>query len=347
MPPSSIVSLREIDKPEPGAFDRAIGLPQLVERIEDGFDVRRSDADAGVFDIEPQLEAAAGDARRADAEADAAVVGELHRVAEQVEQDLPELAAVDQYESRQARRRLVREHQSRLRRAHACDVGDFAQQRVEIDLAEIQLQPARLDLREVEDFADERQQVLAAALDPGDALALIRRQRRVTPQQLRVAEDAVERRAQLVTHVRQEFRLRAIGRLRGILREPQRRLRLAADERAGDDLREQPQQAQILIGPGALDADRMEAENAGRAVVAHHRHGDARDYFVRTEQVVELVESGRQLLGTRSIQHALREEVVEHLGYVFAVHHRHAIRQIVAGGARPVVAQRRLRGISA
>ena len=57
---------------------------------------------------------------------------------------------------------------------------------------------ADFDARDVERALDQRQQVVAAAPDDVDRLLAVRRQAGVFVQQLRVAEDAVERRAQLM-----------------------------------------------------------------------------------------------------------------------------------------------------
>ena len=80
----------------------------------------------------------------------------------------------------------------------------------------LELQLARLDLREVEDVVEDRQQRLGRALDGVQAVGLIRRELRVERQR-RHADDAVHRRANLVAHVRQELRLGAVGRLRRLV----------------------------------------------------------------------------------------------------------------------------------
>src|SRR5713101_5116127 len=73
-----------------------------------------------------------------------------------------------------------------------------------------QVHPARLDLGQVEDVVDERQQVLAAVIDVVQAvmaLFLGDLARQVVPKQLRKPEDGVEWRAQLVRHVGEELGL--------------------------------------------------------------------------------------------------------------------------------------------
>ena len=79
---------------------------------------------------------------------------------------------------------------------------------------------ARLDLRQVEDVADQVQQVGAGAVNRARELDLPRRQvaLRVVGELLAEDQDAVERRPQLVRHVREELGLvlrreRQLGRL--------------------------------------------------------------------------------------------------------------------------------------
>ena len=69
---------------------------------------------------------------------------------------------------------------------------------------------AGLDLGEVEDVVDERQQGVARPLDDAQELPLLLRERRIEGE-LGHADDAVHRRANLVTHVREKIALRAIG----------------------------------------------------------------------------------------------------------------------------------------
>ena len=85
-----------------------------------------------------------------------------------------------------------------------------------LNVDELQRHPPGLDAGDVEDLVDDRQQVAAVRVDarraaacaggshrPGDALQ----------QHVRVAEDRVERRPELVRHVREELRLQRRGLL--------------------------------------------------------------------------------------------------------------------------------------
>ncbi len=90
------------------------------------------------------------------------------------------------------------------------------QQPHEVERPLVERRLPRLDLREREHVVDEREQVLAAAGDDAEPLALRPRERRVALQELDEAEDAVERRPQLVRHVGEKDALRA-ARLHGRL----------------------------------------------------------------------------------------------------------------------------------
>ena len=80
----------------------------------------------------------------------------------------------------------------------------------------MQANAARLEPRHVEHVADDVEQVLAAGEDVGAIVAVLFRAERTEGlafHQLREADDRVERRAQLVAHVGEEFRLGAVGHL--------------------------------------------------------------------------------------------------------------------------------------
>ena len=82
-----------------------------------------------------------------------------------------------------------------------------------IEFKALEIKTAGLNLRVVEDVVDQRQQTLAAQADGRRVGVLFRVERRVE-EKPRHPDDAVERRPNLVAHVRQEFRLRANRRLR-------------------------------------------------------------------------------------------------------------------------------------
>jgi hypothetical protein len=145
---------------------------------------------------------------------DAAPVGELDRVVEQVQQDLlhPPLVAEQNAGGGQRTHRqlqaLARRHRSD-RGYDALDRGD------EIKGPEAKFKLPRLDLREVEHLVDEGEQMPGAHADHAELLGLFRAQRPGEPLQddPGEADDRVERRAQLVRHGREESRFGPVARL--------------------------------------------------------------------------------------------------------------------------------------
>ena len=198
---------------------RAVGL---LEGLEDQRELLVGDPDAGVGDREREDPVPARPARH-DREPDLAVVGELHGVRQEVAQDLLEALLVGDDRGRQRRVAVDREAQALLlgeRAERALHVVAQVDQR---ELAEVEVHLARLDLGQVEDVVDQREQVVAGRVDRlGELdLLLVEVAGRVLGQHPRQDQEAVERRPQLVAHVRQELGLVLRGQreLRGLLLE--------------------------------------------------------------------------------------------------------------------------------
>ena len=100
-------------------------------------------------------------------------------------------------------------------------------QRAECEWPRFEVEPARLDLGEIEDFLDQRIQRVAGGLHRLGVGRLFRQQRRIE-QQFRHAEDAVERRANLVRHHGEEAAFGAVGGFRLVARKTERALGLGA-----------------------------------------------------------------------------------------------------------------------
>ena len=77
----------------------------------------------------------------------------------------------------------------------------------QIELGVLEVEPPRLDLREVQDVVDDLEQRLGRRLDRRQVLPLLGREPRLQRER-RHAEDAVQRRADLVAHVGEERALR-------------------------------------------------------------------------------------------------------------------------------------------
>ena len=83
-------------------------------------------------------------------------------------------------------------------------------------IVDVELDLPRFELREVQHVVDEAEQVLLAALDAAEvvALLLVDRPADFQVEQVDVPGDRVERRAQLVAHRREELGLRLVRPLR-------------------------------------------------------------------------------------------------------------------------------------
>jgi hypothetical protein len=230
----------------------------LLELLEDPLLVGLGDARARVRDRDAE-----GPVGRGRLQADLAGLGELDRVADEVQQDLGEAALVavadGQVGGDRGLQRQVLLGGEGLRggqhRLH--DVLHRV-------LSERQAQLPCLDLGEIEDVVDQAEQVAAARLDAfedlPDALADVAVD--VVQEQLRVAEDRVERGAELVTHVGEELGLVPAGDLE-----------LAA---LGLDLAEEPRVLEgqrRLRGERGQERDDWRRELAG-SLAAHHEPAD-------------------------------------------------------------------------
>ena len=101
----------------------------------------------------------------------------------------------------------------RARRDHALG---FGQQRIEVELLEIEPDAAGLDLGHVENVVDDVEQVLPAAEDVAAIFAILvgaERAEHARLHDLGKPDDGIERRAQLVAHIGEEFRFGLVGLL--------------------------------------------------------------------------------------------------------------------------------------
>ena len=135
-----------------------------------------------------------------------------------------------------------------LRRERADRLHHVLDQRRDRERLDVELHLARLDLGEVEDVVDEREQMPAGAQHALERLDLVvpLQVARVLVQHLGDADDGVQRRAQLVRHVGEKLRL--------VLA---RRLQLLA---LLLDLLEQPR---VLDGEHRLGSERLQQRNDG------------------------------------------------------------------------------------
>ena len=194
---------------------RSVGLGERLENLRHR---PRVDADARVADGEAQRGLGVRFLDLGHTQHDFALLGELHRVAQEVGQHLPEPAGI----AAQKIRHLLVDPAGefdllflrRVRQHLDGALDGFAQFEVDV----FQHQFAGLDLGEIQDFADDSQQGVGAVADGLRVFALLLGESGVQ-QQPRHAGDGVHRRADFVAHVRQELGLGA-GRFQCRLARP-------------------------------------------------------------------------------------------------------------------------------
>ena len=163
--------------------------------------------DAGVGHAEGDHAAVEGVFQR-----DAAAFGELEGVVHQVGDDLLGAVLVAQDKGRHVRAGRDGEDQVFLPDAERELLADFIAKVVEGELRRVKGHFARLDARNVEDVVNGCEEDLAGLADDGELFPR-RRVLFLGQEDLREAHDCVERRPDIVAHVRQEGGLGAVGRL--------------------------------------------------------------------------------------------------------------------------------------
>ena len=105
-------------------------------------------------------------------------------------------------------RRTIDDDTIAVLRRHGLDrLGHVLDQWRQREQFEVKLHPPRLDLGQVEDVVDQREQMAARAEHPIERLDVLLKRLGILPQHLGDANDGVERRAQLMAHAGEELRL--------------------------------------------------------------------------------------------------------------------------------------------
>ena len=198
-------------EPEPGASEPA-GRP-VVGLLEFEKNARlrlRRDPDPGVAHGEADfLRPDAG----LDDHRDAAGVGELDGVAGEIEQHLPQPCGVADHPLRQTLVEIGGDLEALGLHARGQQLDHFLHQGREPERARLEIELAGLDFGKIQDLVDQRQQRIARRLDRLHVGRLLGHQRGIE-HQVGHAEDAVERRADLVRDHGEEPRFRPVGGLR-------------------------------------------------------------------------------------------------------------------------------------
>ena len=190
---------------EAGPFAGALRGPAcLLELLEDPLLVLRSDADTRVTDGHDHI--AVAPARRDPYTPP--VRRELDGVREQVEKHLLHLARVglDEIDVRCD----VERHRDAVAAGALPDHRDAVLERLdEGETVDVELHPAGLDLREIEDVVDQREEVLPRAQHVVQVFSLlgVDRPEHLLDEGLGESDDRVQGSPQLVRHRREEFRL--------------------------------------------------------------------------------------------------------------------------------------------
>ena len=190
--------------------DRVISL---LEGIEHMLQALWRDADAAVVHGATEPQHFGIQRLPAGFDADGAFLGELQRIAQQVDQNLPDARRVAlDHQFFQPRLSVYLQFQPALAGAVLEHLGRALDQFQQVEGDALQLQRAALDTGEVEDVVDHLEQVLGGLGGQRRVLGLL-----VVEfggfQQLQHAQHAVHGGAQLVAHHRQEVRLGAVGLL--------------------------------------------------------------------------------------------------------------------------------------
>ena len=153
-----------------------------------------------------------GELLATDSHDDLAPFRELHRVRQEVEEDLTEPTDVADKGHRHRVVDRVDELQLLARGGGSDDVERRFDRVTHDEGIRVELDPTRLDLREVEDVVDDRQERVTRRPDRLGEVALLAVEAGVEEQAAH-PDDRVERRPDLVAHRREEAALRLVGLL--------------------------------------------------------------------------------------------------------------------------------------
>jgi hypothetical protein len=207
---------------EAGAAEVARGRSvDLAERLKQQVKLSLGYADSGVAHFEAQERLFLIFAEFVDLDGDFTALGELNRIADQIQEHLAQASGV----AAQTLRHLGIDRQGQ---GEALGPGRFEKEvdrsfdrrgKLEVDLLESYL--AGRQLGEIQNFVNKRQQRFAALAHVMSELALFRTEAGVE-QQTGHPDNRVERSADLVAHVGEEFRFGPGGFDRGVARRGQR-----------------------------------------------------------------------------------------------------------------------------
>ena len=127
-----------------------------------------------VLDLQPQIDAAAGAGQADGAQGDCAMARELHRVGQEIDEDLLDAHRVAAQQSRQLGVDIHHYRQLLLVGAFANEVGGLLEGVAQGEVDGFEGDLVGLDLRQVENVVDDAQQVLGGGADLLDPVELHR-----------------------------------------------------------------------------------------------------------------------------------------------------------------------------
>src|SRR5690606_33545929 len=175
-------------QPQTGAKGSGAGTAYPFEGLEDALEILAADALAGILDGELGDPAAV-----AHGQAETATLGVFDGVGQQVDEDLTQALFVGTHPARQAVRAVEVEGQALVLGLQAEHVDQLIEQQVDAYLAQVQFEPAGLDLGDVQQPFDQVGQVLAAAANHRQRRPPLFGNLRVLFEQLGIAKHRVER----------------------------------------------------------------------------------------------------------------------------------------------------------
>ena len=199
-----------------------LGRRQVAERLQGSRDFIVVEPGTGIAD--PQYHFAQIGQRRGNDDL-AAGIGEVDRVADQIERDLPQRAGVGDHRRQRMRKRGADDDALAVGlRLHHRDAA--LDQIVEVLVGKGEVEPAGLDPRQLEQIVDDGDHMFARAADilqVFDIAFVAERAEPLRDHHFGKADDGIERRAHFMADPRQQVRFR-VGRVIGL---PPRRLRVA------------------------------------------------------------------------------------------------------------------------
>ena len=200
-------------QPQAGARRRSTASAAAREGLEDALDLCGRETRPGVLHLD-----ACHLARIAHAQRDGALRGELDGIAQQVDEDLAQALFIGPHHLGDHALHVELKGQAFGGRLQLEQAGDLVQAIGKPHGCDVEGELAGFDARDVQRALDEREQMLAAAADHVHSLLAVGGNLGVLAHQLRVAQDGVERRANLVADGADVAALGLVGLLGRLLR---------------------------------------------------------------------------------------------------------------------------------